>query len=121
LNEENFSCGPASEAVNKKVRFFHNLLCNNDSLILKDKVMNRPKKTPKKSGIQSRPNDYDKPTDTTPSREGGDDAIADSSPSDSRLDEKVVVNTQREHKAVNAPSQTAAHPSELEGSDEDVI
>lgn len=65
--------------------------------------------------------DYDSTADQTPAREGGDDAIADSSPSDSRLDEKVVVNTQREHKAVNAPSQSEAHPSELEGSDEDVI
>lgn len=65
--------------------------------------------------------DYDTTADKTPAREGGDDAIADSSPSDSRLDEKVVVNTQREHKAVNAPSQTAAHPSELEGSDEEVF
>lgn len=65
--------------------------------------------------------DYDSTADQTPAREGGDDAIANSSPSDSRLDEKVVVNTQREHKAVNAPSQSEAHPSELEGSDEDVI
>jgi hypothetical protein len=51
-------------------------------------------------------------SDETPRREGGDDALAETNPSDSRLDEKVVVNTQSEHKIVNAPSQTEAHPSE---------
>lgn len=87
--------------------------------------MNTPQNGPGPRGNQPGKKDYhkdyDSTADQTPAREGGDDAIADSSPSDSRLDEKVVVNTQREHKAVNAPSQTAAHPSELEGSDEDVI
>jgi hypothetical protein len=83
--------------------------------------MNRPENTPGPKGRQPKQKDYDTKADQALAREGGDDAIADSSPSDSRLDEKVVVNTQREHKAVNAPSQTAPHPSELEGSDEDVI
>lgn len=54
--------------------------------------------------------------DVTPRREGGDDALAETNPSDSRMDEKVVVNTQRENKIVNSPSQTDAHPSEGENS-----
>ena len=87
--------------------------------------MNKPQNGPGPRGNQPGKKDYHRDYESTadqaPAREGGDDAIADSSPSDSRLDEKVVVNTQREHKAVNAPSQSAAHPSELEGSDEDVI
>jgi len=32
--------------------------------------------------------------DVTPRREGGDDALAESSPTDSRSDEKVIVNEQ---------------------------
>ena len=83
--------------------------------------MNRPEKTPGNRGNQPKQKDYDTLAEQTPRREGGDDAIGESSPSDSRLDEKVIVNEQREQKAVNAPSQTAAHTSELEGSDEDVI
>ena len=50
--------------------------------------------------------------DVTPRREGGDDALAETNPSDSRLDEKVIVNEQKENKIVNAPSQTDVHPSE---------
>jgi hypothetical protein len=50
--------------------------------------------------------------DETPRREGGDDALAETNPTDSRLDEKVIVNTQSENKIVNAPSQTDAHPTE---------
>ena len=83
--------------------------------------MNRPPKIPGTKADQPKQRDLETLPDQTPRREGGDDAIAESSPSDSRLDEKVIVNEQREHKAVNAPSQTEAHPSELEGSDEDVI
>lgn len=56
--------------------------------------------------------------DTTPRREGGDDALAETNPSDSRLDEKVIVNTQSENKIVNAPSQTEAHPEGGDSVDE---
>jgi hypothetical protein len=59
--------------------------------------------------------------DMTPRREGGDDSLAEASPYDSRDDEKVIVNTQRENKTVNIPSQTAAHTSEDESSDDDVL
>lgn len=52
--------------------------------------------------------------DVTPRREGGDDAMAETNPSDARLDEKVIVNEQSEQKIVNSPSQTEAHPSEGE-------
>ncbi len=50
----------------------------------------------------------------TPRRIGGDDAIAETSATDSRLDEKVIVNEQRENKIVNSPSQTSAHNTEGE-------
>lgn len=53
-------------------------------------------------------------------REGGDDNLADSSPTDSRSDEKVIVNEQRENKTVNAPSQTAAY-SEGNNSEEGIL
>ena len=33
--------------------------------------------------------------DVTPRREGGDDSIAESSPQDTRADEKVIVNEQK--------------------------
>lgn len=54
-------------------------------------------------------------------RDGGDDAISNSSPNDSRLDEKVIVNEQRSNKTVNAPSQTAANTSEDNASDDELI
>jgi hypothetical protein len=59
--------------------------------------------------------------DVTPRREGGDDALAESSPTDSRSDEKVIVNEQRENKIVNAPSQTAANTSEGSSYDEEIL
>lgn len=59
--------------------------------------------------------------DMTPRREGGDDSLAEASPYDSRDDEKVIVNTQRENKMVNTPSQTAANTSEEQSSDEEVL
>jgi hypothetical protein len=49
--------------------------------------------------------------DETPRREGGDDALAETNPSDSRMDEKVIVNSQSENKIVNSPSQSDAHLS----------
>lgn len=59
--------------------------------------------------------------DMTPRREGGDDSLAEASPYDSRDDEKVIVNTQRENKTVNRPSQTAANTSEETGFDDEVL
>jgi hypothetical protein len=63
---------------------------------------------------------YD-PADQTPRKEGGEDSIENMSPTDDNADEKVIVNEQREHKTVNAPSQTAANTSEGISSDEDTI
>lgn len=60
-----------------------------------------------KSTFETRP-------DETPRREGGDDALAETNPADSRLDEKVIVNTQGENKIVNSPSQSGAHVTEGE-------
>lgn len=65
-----------------------------------------------KKGPDNTASTYETKPDETPRREGGDDALAETNPSDSRLDEKVIVNTQSENKIVNAPSQTEAHPSE---------
>ena len=54
-------------------------------------------------------------------REGGDDSLANSSPTDSRSDEKVVVNEQRGDKIVNEPSQTAANTSEGNSNDDEIL
>lgn len=54
---------------------------------------------------------YDTTADVTPRREGGDDALSETNPSDSRMDEKVIVNEQSESKIVNGPSQTDAFSS----------
>lgn len=70
-----------------------------------------PPKTNKKQGEA-----YD-----TNGREGGDDSLINSSPTDSRSDEKVVVNEQRADKIVNGPSQTAANTSEGNSYDEEIL
>ena len=59
--------------------------------------------------------------DSTPRSEGGEDSLENASPTDSRADEKVIVNEQRDHKVVNIPSQTAANTSEAAGNDEEVM
>jgi len=58
---------------------------------------------------------------SVPQREGGDDSLTDSSPTDNRSDEKVIVNEQRENKIVNAPSQTAVNTSEGNSNDEESL
>lgn len=42
--------------------------------------------------------------DVTPRREGGDDALAERNPSDSRMDEEVIVNEQESQKVTNNDS-----------------
>jgi hypothetical protein len=64
---------------------------------------------------------YASQPDLTPRREGGDDSLAESSPTDNRSDEKVIVNEQRANKTVNAPSQTAANTSEGNSYDDEII
>ena len=54
-------------------------------------------------------------------REGGDDSLVNSSPTDSRSDEKVVVNEQKGDKIVNGPSQTAANTSEGSSYDDEIL
>ena len=54
-------------------------------------------------------------------REGGDDSLVNSSPTDSRSDEKVVVNEQRGNKIVNGPSQTAVNTSEGSSNDDEIL
>ena len=70
---------------------------------------------PKEKGKGNEPG-YENPPDMTPRREGGDDALAETDPMDSRADEKIIVNEQRQHKEVNTPSQTESHNSEQESS-----
>lgn len=83
--------------------------------------MNQQESTPRDPKARKDENSYDVEPDMTPRREGGDDAIAESSPIDSRLDEKVIVNEQRSNKTVNTPSQNAAHTSEGESSDDEIL
>lgn len=54
-------------------------------------------------------------------REGDDDALENSSPTDSRSDEKVVVNEERSNKTVNAPSQTVVNTSEGNSNHEELL
>lgn len=59
--------------------------------------------------------------DQTHRKEGGEDSAEEISPTDDSADEKVIVNEQREHKTVNAPSQTAVNTSEGISNDEETI
>lgn len=78
--------------------------------------MRTPPKNPKNGKEHDNVDKQGFQPDQKNSREGGDDAL-NISPDDTRADEKVIVNEQSENKAVNAPSQTAALPSEAEGSE----
>jgi hypothetical protein len=53
-------------------------------------------------------------------RESSENAL-ESSPTDSRLDEKVIVNEQRSNKIVNSPAQAATNDSESTGNDEEIV
>jgi hypothetical protein len=57
---------------------------------------------------QRRPEDatFESQPDLTPRREGGADSLAEAAPTDSRADEKVIVNSQTEDKIVNNDSPT---------------
>ena len=83
------------------------------------KNRNDPPRDPKDRSID-RPSSYDA-TDVTPRKEGGEDSAEEISPTDDNADEKVIVNEQREHKTVNAPSQTAVNTSEGISNDEETI
>jgi len=85
--------------------------------------MDRPTdpKDPKEKRDLEAGNNYETMPDQTPRSEGGEDSVERISPTDSRADERVIVNEQREHKTVNAPSQTAANTSEETGSEEDIL
>jgi hypothetical protein len=79
-----------------------------------------PKDPREKKDLEAGTN-YETEPDLTPRREGGEDSVESISPTDIRADEKVIVNEQREHKIVNAPSQSAENTSEETGSEEDVL
>ena len=74
-----------------------------------------PPKDPRKKQDPGKPD-----PGTGNERDGGDDALQ-SSPTDSRLDEKVIVNEQRSEKIVNTPAQGAANDSESQGNDEEIV
>jgi hypothetical protein len=54
-------------------------------------------------------------------REGGDDSLVNSSPTDNRSDEKVVVNEQRSGKIVNGAPQTSADIIEGSSNDDEIL
>lgn len=81
--------------------------------------MNNPSQGPRNKEDNSESTFETRP-DVTPRREGGDDAIAERNPSDSRMDEKVIVNEQSSQKIVNAPSQTDVHTTEAENTIDEV-
>jgi len=83
--------------------------------------MNRNANTPRSVPRTKRQQPLEPLYDGAKGREGGDDALTESSPTDSRSDEKVIVNEQRGDKTVNAPSQTAANSSEVFGNDDEII
>lgn len=64
---------------------------------------------------------FNAPPKTKDKRAEEENSLPDSSPTDSRCDEKIIVNEQRSNKAVNAPSQTAAHTSEGNSNDEEIL
>jgi hypothetical protein len=82
-------------------------------------MMNEPKGPREKQNQDTEWNNYY--PDRTPRKEGGEDSAENLSPTDDNADEKVIVNEQREHKTVNAPSQTAVNTSEGVSNDEDTI
>jgi len=58
---------------------------------------------PKNKSLKKEGHGYENPPDQTPRREGGEDAVAETS--DNILaDEEVIVNSQTENKIVNSPS-----------------
>ncbi len=75
----------------------------------------------KNQGPNTRKTSLNNQPDQTYGREGGDDALSDTPANDPTADEKVIVNEQREHKTVNAPSQTAVNSSETTANDEEVL
>lgn len=60
---------------------------------------------------------FNAPPKTKDKRTEEENSLPESSPTDSRSDEKIIVNEQRSNKAVNAPSQTAANTSEGNSND----
>ena len=64
---------------------------------------------------------FNAPPKTKDKRAEEEHSLPASSPTDSRSDEKVIVNEQRSNKAVNLPSQTAAHTSEGNSNDEEIL
>ena len=80
-----------------------------------NKEINDPRKGPGPKGANTK-----RPKETA-GREGGDDSLASTSPTDTRADEKVIVNEQREHKIVNAPSQTAVNADLNVSGEEEIV
>lgn len=63
----------------------------------------------------------DSSSHAAPQKNDSDDASGYLSPTDSRADEKVIVNEQRANKTVNTPSQTGSYTSESNSYDDEII
>ena len=86
--------------------------------IWKTIIMNNQQDPPKDPRKKQQPGNPD--AKTADGRESSENAL-ESSPTDSRLDEKVIVNEQRSDKIVNSPAQAATNDSESTGNDEEIV
>jgi hypothetical protein len=68
--------------------------------------MKAPQDPPKGADKRRDDSTFEVQPDVTPRREGGDDALAETSPTDSRADEKVIVNGERDD-VVNSTVRSA--------------
>lgn len=82
--------------------------------------MKRNTNVPRPDEMQQSPTNESFPG-VTPGRTGEDDSLENSSPIDIRSDEKVIAHEQRANKTENAPSQTAANKSGVQGNDDDIL
>ncbi|MGE5521020.1 MAG: hypothetical protein ACM3VS_13900 [Candidatus Dadabacteria bacterium] len=68
---------------------------------------------PPKEAKRNKDNIFEVQPDVTPRREGGDDSLAESSPTDSRSDEKVIVNGERDQVLNSDPRSGSERENEL--------
>jgi hypothetical protein len=63
---------------------------------------------PRKKKHISKEHSYDNVPGSNTEKNSGEEALLQSSPTDTDADEKVIVNSSQENKIVNSPSQTSA-------------
>ncbi len=69
---------------------------------------------------QEHPRQGQAPADATPRKIGDDDSLENSSPTDSRSDEKVIANRHQAGSTDNAPWPTAANTREADANDDSI-